>query len=175
MALPLSAPTGSAIYRDGTANDANRWCAPFKGHGGRLLSTRWFVKRYEEISGEAVADVKALVARIGVDDRIPALFNEFAVNLGTFLTTFIQEEQPEIAVIGGNIANAADLFLAQLKKELEKQQITIPVSYSYPRRSRSTDPAQPTYGMPSRKHRHHPFRRKHKIKRSYWRNDPKQE
>ncbi|SKD09618.1 glucokinase [Chitinophaga ginsengisegetis] len=128
IGLTLGTGLGSAIYRDGAANDANRWCSPFKdGMAEDYLSTRWFVKRYEEISGETVADVKALVARIGVDDRIPQLFNEFAVNLGTLLTAFIKEEQPEIVVIGGNIANAADLFFPQLKKELEKQQITVPV------------------------------------------------
>ncbi len=128
IGLTLGTGLGSAIYRDGAANDANRWCSPFKdGMAEDYLSTRWFVKRYQEVSGEAVADVKALVARIGVDDRIQQLFNEFATNLGTFLSAFIKEEQPEIVVIGGNIANAADLFLPLLKNELEKQQISIPV------------------------------------------------
>jgi len=110
------------------ANDANRWCAPFKdGMAEDYLSTRWFVKRYLEVSGEAVPDVKALVARIGVDDSIQQLFNEFAVNLAAFLSSFIREEQPEAIVIGGNIANAADLFFPLLKEELKRQEITLPV------------------------------------------------
>lgn len=128
IGLTLGTGLGSATYRDGVANDANRWCSPFKdGMAEDYLSTRWFVKRYEEVSGEAVPDVKALVARIGVDDRISALFQEFSVNLAAFLGNFVREEQPEIVVIGGNIANASDLFFPLLKEELKKQQIEIPV------------------------------------------------
>lgn len=128
IGLTLGTGLGSATYRDGVANDANRWCSPFKdGIAEDYLSTRWFVKRYEEISGETVPDVKALVARMGVDDRIPALFQEFSVNLAAFLGNFVRDEQPEIIVIGGNIANASDLFFPLLKEELKKQQIEIPV------------------------------------------------
>lgn len=128
IGLTLGTGLGSAIYHDGVANDANRWCTPFKdGMAEDYLSTRWFVKRYEEVSGEAVPDVKALVSRIAVDDRIQQLFNEFATNLATFLTGFIQAEQPEAIIIGGNIANAADLFFPLLKEELQKQQIQLPI------------------------------------------------
>jgi len=128
IGLTLGTGLGSASYHDGVANDANRWCAPFKdGMAEDYLSTRWFVKRYLEVSGEAVPDVKALVARIGVDDSIQQLFNEFAVNLAAFLSSFIREEQPEAIVIGGNIANAADLFFPLLKEELKRQEITLPI------------------------------------------------
>ncbi|MBS0028885.1 ROK family protein [Chitinophaga sp. 22321] len=128
IGLTLGTGLGSASYHDGVANDANRWCAPFKdGMAEDYLSTRWFVKRYQEVSGEAVPDVKALVARIAVDDSIQQLFNEFAVNLAAFLGSFIQAEQPEAIVIGGNIANAANLFFPLLKEELKQQQIVLPI------------------------------------------------
>lgn len=128
IGLTLGTGLGSATYRDGVANDANRWCSPFKdGMAEDYLSTRWFVKRYEEVSGAIVPDVKALVARMDVDDRISALFQEFSVNLAAFLGNFVRDEQPEIIVIGGNIANASDLFFPLLKEELKKQQIEIPV------------------------------------------------
>lgn len=128
IGLTLGTGLGSAIYRDGAANDAGRWCTPFKdGIAEDYLSTRWFVKRYQEVSGETVPDVKALVARVAVDDRIPELFNEFATNLGTLLVDFVQSEQPEAIVIGGNIANAADLFFPLLTSILQKHQINIPL------------------------------------------------
>lgn len=128
IGLTLGTGLGSAIYRDGVANDADRWCSPFKdGMAEDYLSTRWFVKRYQEISGETVPDVKALVARIAVDGSIQELFNEFAVNLGTLLVDFVQAEQPEAIVIGGNIANAADLFFPLLTATLQKHQIHIPL------------------------------------------------
>lgn len=128
IGLTLGTGLGSAIYRDGVADDAGRWCSPFKdGMAEDYLSTRWFVKRYQEISGETVPDVKALIARIAVDGSIQELFNEFAVNLGTFLVDFVQTEQPEAIVIGGNIANAADLFFPLLTATLQKHQIHIPL------------------------------------------------
>lgn len=128
IGLTLGTGLGSAVYRDGVANDANRWCSPFKdGMAEDYLSTRWFVKRYQEVSGETVPDVKALVARIAVDDSIPELFNEFARNLATLLIDFVQAEQPEAIVIGGNIANAADLFFPLLITTLQQHQINIPV------------------------------------------------
>jgi glucokinase len=128
IGLTLGTGLGSAIYRDGASDDAGRWCSPFKdGMAEDYLSTRWFVKRYEEVSGEVVPDVKALVARIDADDRIPALFQEFAENLGTLLGNFIRDEQPEIVVIGGNIANASDLFFPLLNDALKKQQLDTPV------------------------------------------------
>lgn len=128
IGLTLGTGLGSAWYHEGVAKDANRWCTPFKdGIAEDYLSTRWFVKRYQEISGETVADVKALVARMPADNRIQELFNEFAVNLAVILTDFVKAEQPEVIVIGGNIANASDLFFPLLKTQLQQQQITVPV------------------------------------------------
>lgn len=128
IGLTLGTGLGSAVYRDGKAKDADRWCSPFKdGMAEDYLSTRWFVKRYQEVSGQDVPDVRALVARIGVDDSIQGLFNEFAVNLGTVLADFAQTEQPEVIVIGGNIANAADLFFPLLIATLQQHHIHVPV------------------------------------------------
>ncbi|MBO9728852.1 MAG: ROK family protein [Chitinophaga sp.] len=128
IGLTLGTGLGSAVYRDGKSKDADRWCTPFKdGMAEDYLSTRWFVKRYQEVSGQSVPDVRALVARIGVDDSIQGLFDEFAVNLATLLADFVQAEQPEVIVIGGNIANAADLFFPLLITTLQQHNIHIPV------------------------------------------------
>ena len=128
VGLTLGTGLGSASYYNGVAHDANRWCSPFKdGMAEDYLSTRWFVNRYQQTGGEAVPDVKALVTRLAVDDSIRQIFDEFAVNLAAFLTGFVASEKPEAIVIGGNIANASDLFLPLLKKELEKQQIALPI------------------------------------------------
>ncbi|PSL44863.1 glucokinase [Chitinophaga niastensis] len=128
IGLTLGTGLGSASYHDGVAHDANRWCAPFKdGIAEDYLSTRWFVNRYHELSGEAIPDVKALTERISVDDRIQQIFNEFAINLAAFLTDFVHAERPEAIVIGGNIANASELFFPLLKTTLEQQHIQIPI------------------------------------------------
>ncbi|MFY0256120.1 ROK family protein [Chitinophaga sp. 30R24] len=128
IGVTLGTGLGSAAYYDGIAHDANRWCEPFKdGMAEDYISTRWFVKRYQESTGETVADVKALVTRISVDASVQHLFDEFAINLAGFLTGFVQAEQPEAIVIGGNIANASSLFFPLLKEELKKQHIDLPI------------------------------------------------
>ncbi|MEC5145481.1 ROK family protein [Chitinophaga sp. 212800010-3] len=128
VGLTLGTGLGSAVYRNGIAKDANLWCSPFRdGIAEDYLSTRWFVKRYQELRNESVPDVKALVARINEDTAVATLFDEFATTFAVFLTWFIRTEQPEAVVIGGNIANASDLFFPLLKKELLKQNIDIPI------------------------------------------------
>lgn len=128
VGLTLGTGLGSAIYTDGVAQDANLWCSPFKGKIAEdYLSTRWFVNRYKEVGGADVADVKALVALKDTDPKVTQLFNEFASNLGDFLLDFIKTGKPEAIVIGGNIANAADYFLPQVKKALQNAGFDIPV------------------------------------------------
>ncbi|CAL1519281.1 ROK family protein [Chitinophaga sp. MM2321] len=128
IGLTLGTGLGSAAYHGGIAKDADRWCTPFLDSMAEdYLSTRWFIKRYHELSGESVADVKALTARLRTDSRVQDIFNEFAHNLATFLLSFIQAESPEVIVIGGNIANASPLFLPAVTLELEKNNIHLPL------------------------------------------------
>ncbi|MCW3464635.1 ROK family protein [Chitinophaga nivalis] len=128
IGLTLGTGLGSAVYHGGLAKDADLWCTPFlDGMAEDYLSTRWFVKRYHEISGETVADVKALVERIAVDDRVTKIFHEFAVNLAAFLEDFVAAESPEVVVLGGNIANAAALFLPEVTAQLAAKQMQVPV------------------------------------------------
>lgn len=128
VGLTLGTGLGSAIYNDGVAQDANLWCSPFKGKIAEdYLSTRWFVNRYKELGGGDIPDVKALVAIKDTDTKVQQLFSEFAMNLGDFLVEFVRNEKPEAIVIGGNIANAAEHFLPQVKKTLQNASIEIPV------------------------------------------------
>jgi glucokinase len=104
------------------AEDANLWCLPFRDSIAEdYLSTRWFVKRYETLTGQSVADVKALAERVDQDDQVRIIFAEFGQTLGFFLTEFIRLDQPEVIVLGGNIAQAADLFLPETQKVLALQ------------------------------------------------------
>lgn len=128
IGLTLGTGLGSAVYHGGLAMDADRWCTPFRDSIAEdYLATRWFVSRYKEISGITVKDVKELTERVATDNKVQDVFNEFAHNLAAFLLTFIEAESPEAIVVGGNIANASDLFFPAVTKELAQHNIHIPL------------------------------------------------
>jgi glucokinase len=129
IGITLGTGLGSARYEHGLASDADLWCLPFKNSIAEdYLSTRWFVKRYRELSGIAVNNVKELV---GLPETAPfrqVVFDEFGENLAHFLTAFIAaSHQPEMVVAGGNIALAADLFMPSANEHLTKLGIQIPI------------------------------------------------
>ena len=84
------------------------------------LSSRWFIKRYKELSGNTVKWVKDIL-QAGTEDKwVQRLFSEFSNNLAHFLGGFIMNEKPDVVVIGGYIADAYDLFYPQVSRLLER-------------------------------------------------------
>ncbi|GAB3816381.1 ROK family protein [Pontibacter rugosus] len=128
IGLTLGTGLGSTWFRDGSAEDANRWNIPFKDSiAEEHLSSRWFVKRFQELTGQQLPHVKAIADMHAEDPRVQQLFDEFGQNLAAFLIPFVQDEQPEVIVLGGNIAKALPLFETVLLKTLHQQSITLPV------------------------------------------------
>jgi glucokinase len=82
------------------------------------ISTRWFLKRYTELTGNKPKDVRSLAEKLGQDADAGRVFREFTANLAIVLQQFITEEQPEVVVLGGGIANAFDIFYPQLRELL---------------------------------------------------------
>ena len=117
IGLTLGTGLGSSVFENGISRDADLWCSPFKGGMAEdYLSTRWFTKRYYSLTGNKANDVKELVELSSSHSVVKEVFNEFGKNLGMFLNDFIRKNKPEVVVIGGNIANAYDLFAEQLHK-----------------------------------------------------------
>lgn len=128
IGLTIGTGIGTARYHNATAEDADLWHATFKDSIVEdYLSSRWFVKRYTELSGNVVKNVKELAALHDTDENAQAVFKEFSKNLNLFLTSFIQQDKPEVVVIGGNIANAAALFFPLVEKLLAQQSIQVPI------------------------------------------------
>jgi glucokinase len=122
IGVTLGTGLGTSRSHQGVAADANLWCLPFRDSIAEdYLSTRWFVQRYGALSGRQVADVKDLAERAGQDAVARAVFAEFGHTLGLFLTEFICLDAPEVVVLGGNIAQAADLFLPLTLQVLAEQ------------------------------------------------------
>jgi glucokinase len=118
IGLTLGTGIGSAIYSNGVAIDADLWKSPFKdGIAEEYLSTSWFVKRFKELTGETIGDVKELCEQSDIP-KVQTIFNEFAENLAEFLMPLIARENPDVVILGGNIMKASSLFLGALKSNL---------------------------------------------------------
>jgi glucokinase len=93
-------------------------------HEGRAedyISIRWFLSRYAELSGQTPPHVKYIANKVKEDPYAAQVFNEFVVNLAFVLQRFIEEEQPNVLVLGGGIANAFDIFYPALEQQLKSR------------------------------------------------------
>ena len=111
IGITLGTGLGSALYRHGHTESLDLWNTPFNGTIAEdHLSTRWFERRYAELTGRPVRGVKELAVLVEQEDAARQVFDEFAGNLGLFLRSIIQQEAPDALIIGGNIAHAYALF-----------------------------------------------------------------
>lgn len=128
IGITLGTGTGSAMHHHGVTHDANLGPAPFMDSiADEYFSTRWFVKRYREVSGQSVKDVKALADLYPSDANVKEILKEFVKNLVVFLEGFVNAEKPQVIVMGGNIAQCSSLFLNDLTAQLAARNITIPI------------------------------------------------
>lgn len=127
VGITLGTGLGSCIFENRVAVDAGLWQMPFRdGIAEDYLCTRWFVKRYRELTGKEIPGVKELLA-IKNTAVVEQIFNEFGDCLSDFLQTFISISKPEVVVIGGNIAKAYDYFKPALNSALNKLFPKVPI------------------------------------------------
>lgn len=121
LGLTLGTGLGSAISANGLAHDAALWNSKFKeGIAEDYLSTRWFIKKYAQLTGKVLKGVKELAFIAENDENAMHVFKEFAENLSDFLQPLIKEHESEIVILGGNIAQSFSLFSKTLKESLIK-------------------------------------------------------
>ena len=127
MGVTLGTGFGSAYCQNGVTKDINLGSEPFKDSiADDHLSTRWFLKRYKEITGtELTGGVKQL-ADLARDSNIARdIFREFALNMADFLREPVQQLEPDVLIVCGNIAKAAEFFLPHLAKALSNLTIEL--------------------------------------------------
>jgi glucokinase len=120
--LTLGTGFGSAIAQNGIAADAAFYNIPFSDSRAEdYFCSRWLVKRYAEISGKNVKNVKEMAL---ITDRFALLaFEEFGANLALFLSTL--NPVPTRILLGGNIAQTFNLFNSALQHSLNNKGLHI--------------------------------------------------
>ncbi|RYG15573.1 MAG: ROK family protein [Chitinophagaceae bacterium] len=131
LGITLGTGLGAAIAINGRASDAALWDANFRdGIAEDYLSTRWFIARYKELTGEEVEGVKELAAVAKTNQMAQQVFNEFGIALGDFLTAVINKNKSEVVVLGGNISQAFELFEESLKQQLSLAKLNTQIKLS---------------------------------------------
>jgi glucokinase len=128
IGITLGTGTGTATHHGKVTEDANLGPSPFMDTiADEYFSTRWFIRRYAERSGNAVQDVKSLSELHASDNHVKEVFSEFVNNFKIFLEGFVKREKPQVIVLGGNIAQCSDLFLPDLERALQSSGINVPI------------------------------------------------
>lgn len=125
IGITLGTGLGSASNCKGDVIDVNRAAIPFlEQNAEEYISTRWFLNRYAELTGKEVKNVEELLNIAGLDLK-NQIFDEFATNLGKFINDFIADEDPEVLVIGGNIARTWAHFMPKLEQLIVNKKVII--------------------------------------------------
>ncbi len=114
--VPKSAWLGGLPYKDGISDD--------------YFSTRWFIKKYSELTNRQVEGVKELVSRVDSEPIVKDLFIECGQSMGEFLAPWLLKFKTQALVMGGNITGAYNLFGPYLEETLKEHNISIPIYIS---------------------------------------------
>ncbi len=130
MCITLGTGLGSAFIKDGIpvvdGPDVPRiGCVYHLPYGESIaddyFSTRWFLKNYKELTGKEIEGVKELAELAEKDPAVKNLFLKFGNDLAGFLAPWLKKFGAEVLVIGGNIANAFNLFESVFTERLKKE------------------------------------------------------
>lgn len=139
VGITLGTGFGTVFMKDGkvitSGNEVPQggelWNSPFRSTIAEdYASTRWFVKRYEELTGIKVSGVLDIAQAAAERPEVQQLFDEFATNLAEILAGPIQKFGAKKLIIGGNIAKASPLFLPKVQQAFDNQKLDVQVATS---------------------------------------------
>lgn len=89
-----------------------------EGIADDYFSTRWFTKRYYEVTGSEAEGVLEISNAAAGNPAVAEIFSQFGANLGGFLAPWLNRFGAEALVLGGNISGAYNLFGIAFEREL---------------------------------------------------------
>ena len=119
MVLTLGTGVGSGFVEDGKMVEdgpsvpEHGWVYNYPFEGGiadDAFSTRWFVKRFKELTGNTVKGAKEIADLWGKDPSANRIFEEYGSRLAEFISPLSGRFGAEEVILGGNIARAFLLF-----------------------------------------------------------------
>lgn len=123
LGITLGTGLGTSLFEKGNAYDlALGINHPLHdGVAEDYISTRWFIKRYAQLTQDAIAGVKELAGAYKANPAARQTFDEFAQNLSVVMEQFVALYQPDVIVFGGNIAQSSELFFPVIDARLMGQ------------------------------------------------------
>lgn len=113
----------------GVPNGGELWDYPYNGTIAEdFVSTRWFIKRYAELTGETVEGVYDVAKIHATSQASQQIFEEFANTLANILSPSIKEFEATTLVIGGSIAKSSHLFIGKVHDVLASRGLNIKVA-----------------------------------------------
>ncbi|MDQ7948199.1 MAG: ROK family protein [Pedobacter sp.] len=111
IGVTLGTGLGTCVYQNRYSTNADLWCMPFRDSiAEEYLSTRWFIKRYAELTGKKVSGVRELTTLIDEDPIVQDIFDEFGTTLAEFLVQFLAIAPADVVILGGNISKSFTFF-----------------------------------------------------------------
>lgn len=112
LGITLGTGLGSAYWIQGQqAIDADLWQAPYRESIFEdYLTTRWFTSRFAELTGENLSGLKEILQTNKYQAEKNLLIQEFQTAFADFLAFFTEKHPCTTIIIGGNMANAWELF-----------------------------------------------------------------
>jgi glucokinase len=141
MGLTLGTGVGSAFAVNGrivtsgpgVPADGYVYCLPWgDGITEDAISTRAIQRSYRALTGEQ-CEVRDLAARARTNDIAMSVWRDLGKTLGLVLLPLAREFRPDIIVLGGAIAQSADLFLSSAENELQGTGASLRVSTLFDR------------------------------------------
>lgn len=139
LAITLGTGFGSAFLKDslpvttGTEvpDQGCIWHLPFEnGIADDYFSTRGLIARYQEATGKTVAGAKSVAEAAAHEKEAQMIFDDFGQKLVELLQPWLEKFGVEVLVIGGNIANAFNLFQPAMDEALQKADLSLRIELS---------------------------------------------
>ena len=122
---------GSAFRRETEIEDAELWCSSFEEKTAEdYLSTRWFARRFTELTQTQVAGVKEMMLQKNFAAETRQVFEQFAGNLARLIYQQCAAHGYTHVVLGGNIMQARPAFHDQLLFNLTQLGTEVQIKYA---------------------------------------------